>query len=483
MELENNPVTKRLIEKTERELNHFLDDLATQSINKMSSLFAGSGVSRNSGHSTWGSLFESLAAELEIKLTENTDLYKVAQYYANKYTEPQLRKKINEQINKFKPGNEILSELIDVNFNNIWTTNYDPLIEQELDRRFIPRNVIHNEKNLVNIDRNEKVNVYKLNGDISDLEKMILTKKDYDHYSNSHPLFLTFLKKELISNTFLFVGYSFTDSLVLDCLSSINHLLGGVGNTHYAIMLVNQETTIEFEHMVDDLKQRYNIQAICITKDSIIPLLKKLNARIREKKVFISGAYDKVKNEVVTQSDQLSQALVTSLLGKDYRISTGVGKRLGTLITGYSYQYLAEKGFQNKEKYLSMRPFPFHKDLSQEKKQEYRISMLHDCSAAIFLFGQSKKTTEQGSIEKTGHYSEGVYQEFLLAKERNMTIIPVGSTGYEAEVIWKEVKKNINEFPYLSQTINELMTEKDPEKIANIILHILNEVAENKRAN
>nr|WP_305121066.1 SIR2 family protein [Saccharibacillus sp. JS10] len=370
-----------------------------------------------------------------------------------------------------------------MNFNNIWTTNYDPLIEQELSRRLISYNMIHDEKDLASIDRNEKVNVHKINGDINSPSKMIITKKDYDHYEDGHSLFLTFLKKELISNTFLFVGYSFTDALVLDCLSSISRLLGKEGNTHYAIMLVNEKTTIEFEHMVHDLKNRYNIRVMCITETQIIPLLKRLNNKIKEKKVFISGAYDKILESEVAQSDELSYALVTSLLENGFRLSTGVGKRLGTLITGYSYQYLAEQGIQNKDKYLSMRPFPFHKDLSEDKKQEYRINMQHDCSSAIFLFGQSKKTNEQGSVEKTGHYSQGVYQEFLIAKERKLTIIPVGSTGYEAEIIWKEVKQNINEYPYLSGKIDELMSEKDPKRIVAIILHILNEVAYNNRAN
>ncbi|MCQ4088506.1 SIR2 family protein [Saccharibacillus sp. JS10] len=483
MSIEDNEIADRLLKQTKLDINDFLDEFSRETINKGSSLFVGSGVSRNSGHVTWGTLFEPLAAELGIEITEKTDLYRLAQYYANKHTDSKLRKKVQDEIGKIKPGNALLTELIDMNFNNIWTTNYDPLIEQELSRRLISYNMIHDEKDLASIDRNEKVNVHKINGDINSPSKMIITKKDYDHYEDGHSLFLTFLKKELISNTFLFVGYSFTDALVLDCLSSISRLLGKEGNTHYAIMLVNEKTTIEFEHMVHDLKNRYNIRVMCITETQIIPLLKRLNNKIKEKKVFISGAYDKILESEVAQSDELSYALVTSLLENGFRLSTGVGKRLGTLITGYSYQYLAEQGIQNKDKYLSMRPFPFHKDLSEDKKQEYRINMQHDCSSAIFLFGQSKKTNEQGSVEKTGHYSQGVYQEFLIAKERKLTIIPVGSTGYEAEIIWKEVKQNINEYPYLSGKIDELMSEKDPKRIVAIILHILNEVAYNNRAN
>lgn len=477
-----NEIATRLISDTRKKKNSFLDAFAEKSLNKNTSLFIGSGVSRNSGHVTWGELFEPLARELKIQITENTDLYKLAQYYENKHSESELRKKINDKINQIKPGNRLLSQLIDIDFNNVWTTNYDNLIEQELSQRLTPHNVIHNEKNLININ-NDRVNIYKLNGDISDLEKMIITKNDYDHYKDNHPLFLTFLKKELISNHFLFVGYSFADELVLDCLNSINRLLGKLGNTHYAIMVVGEDTTIEFEHKIKDLKRRYNIESICVTKDEIVNLIKNLNTRIKEKKVFISGAYDQIPDEAVTKSDQLSYALVNSLFQQGYRISTGVGKRLGTLITGYSYQYLKKEGVQNKDKYISMRPFPFHLDLSEKKKREYRDYMQYDCNAAIFLFGQSKTTHDKGSFEKTGHYSEGVYQEFLIAKRDKRIIIPIGSTGYEAEVIWNEINSNINHFPYLHGKMDLLRKEEDPKKLSDIILHILNEAADNNRVN
>lgn len=99
--------------------------------------------------------------------------------------------------------------------------------------------------------------------------------------------------------------------------------------------------------------------------------------------------------------------------------------------------------------------------------------MQHDCYAAIFMFGRSETTTKEGSYETTGHYSHGVYQEFEIAKESGRIIIPIGSTGYEAKVIWNEVKNNINEYPYLSKKIDVLGSEKNPERLSKIILSIL----------
>ena len=159
--------------------------------------------------------------------------------------------------------------------------------------------------------------------------------------------------------------------------------------------------------------------------------------------------------------------------------STGVGKRLGTYITGYANQYLAERNISNTPKYLSMRPFPFHMNLSEEKKETYRKLMQRDCSAAIFLFGQSRNMNKAGMFDDNiAHFSTGTYQEFQIAKANNFVIIPVGATGYEANIIWKEVKANINQFYYLSKKIDILRYETEPQKISEVIVNILNSVTE-----
>jgi hypothetical protein len=87
-------------------------------------------------------------------------------------------------------------------------------------------------------------------------------------YLKKHPLFLTFLKKELVSNTFLFIGYSFSDALVLDCLSSISEFLGDVVGYHYAIMCIDEYVSPQLLYFVEDLKRRYNITCLCATKEN-----------------------------------------------------------------------------------------------------------------------------------------------------------------------------------------------------------------------
>ena len=97
------------------------------------------------------------------------------------------------------------------------------------------------------------------------------------------------------------------------------------------------------------------------------------------------------------------------------------------------------------------------------------------------MFGQSRSNQLEGGYSKTGHYSNGVYMEYTLAKEAGLWIIPVGSTGYEAEIIWNEVNTNINQYYYLSKKIDKLRSEKNPQKLTEIIISILNDLPKKNR--
>lgn len=476
-----NPVLSKLLEQSKKDIDHFLNVYSEQIISGETALFLGSGVSRDSGFPSWKALLAPCAEELGIEMGDQPDLYAIAQYYSNRHSDAELRRFFHKAINRFAESNPVLDGLLDIPFGSIWTTNYDKLIEDGLKKRFIGYNAIVNDKDLASVSNDTKINIYKMNGDVSEPTSMVVTKDDYEHYTQKHPLFLTFLKKELVANTFLFIGYGFSDALVLDCLSSLTEFLGPAGNCHYAIMLVDDKVSVRTEYFFEDLHLRYKIKCLALRKEDIPTLISRLANKVREKKVFISGAFDTVPEEDNQFADKLSFELVHHLYNNNFRISTGVGKRLGTFITGYAHQYLAERSITNTSRFLSMRPFPFHLDLDESAKIHYRKIMQADCSAAIFLFGQSRSTALEGGFETTGHYSRGVYMEYELAKKSGLAIIPVGATGYEADVIWNEVKANINQFYYLSKKIDKLHNERDPAKLSELIISILRDIPKKSR--
>ena len=153
-----------LIKQSKNKYKSFLDDYSKSVINEEASVFIGTGLSMNSGLPSWKKLLEPCLNELNMQKIENPDLYKVAQYYANRFSDSKLRSLVNSQINNFYNSNFILENLLKIRFKSIWTTNYDNLIENELTKRHVLHNVVFDEKNLSQISTYDKVNIFKING-------------------------------------------------------------------------------------------------------------------------------------------------------------------------------------------------------------------------------------------------------------------------------------------------------------------------------
>lgn len=77
----------------------------------------------------------------------------------------------------------------------------------------------------------------------------------------------------------------------------------------------------------------------------------------------------------------------------------------------------------------------------------------------------NKKVGDKKSI------ADGCLQEFEIAKKNNCVVIPIGSTGDAAEVIYNEVKNSGN-YTYLDNYLNILGTETDIDKIVNVVVEI-----------
>ena len=443
----------------------FLNQFTRQALDERISLFVGAGASANAGYPSWYNLFKPLAKELGTTMDESTNYYKLAQYYSNKFGIAELRKRINETINRNDFCSPLINELIDIGFTNVWTTNFDNVLELNYKSRNILTNKVFKDADLSNVELNKRINIYKMNGDISNLEGIIATQKDYEEYSDKHRMMLMFLKKELISSTFLFIGYSFTDYLVTDCLSEITRYLGDAAPYHYTIMK-NDTKNPYFSHFINDLELRYHIRVLIVNDYTDIPIiLSELNMRIRNKRVFISGAFRSFDKNIEEYSHNLARSITSQLLANDYRIVNGIGRHFGTHIIGYANEYLAKKGIKDKEKYIITRPFVGIGEKSLEEKSKMREEVISSCGSAIFVFGDYEHHSPNPNC--------GVKEEFEIALKNHKTIIPISYPGMRSELIWNEMKSNITKFPYLEKSINSLTSDYNTEKLAEIILYIL----------
>lgn len=449
----------------------FLNDMTKHILDEKISLFLGAGISCSAGYPTWASLLKECAEEIGIQINNTMNLYLLAQYYANAKGYNELKKIVNENINSFGENSTLVDNLLQFNFKTIWTTNYDTTIEKNLEQRRILSNAIYDDADLVNINPNNRVNIYKLNGDINNLKNIVITQSDLEDYMEKHKILLTFLKKELVSNTFLFLGYSFKDTLALSCLSEINQCLGDASNFHYAILPKDNEDPC-FEMFVEDLEKRYHVKTLVVnTYDDISLILQKLNFSVCRKKIFISGAFDSITSAEEQFATKLCHDLIFQILDKKFRIISGMGYRLGNFIGGYGLDYLAQKNkTYDIERYLLMRPMPVH--TTEDERVVYRTELIQQANISLFMFGQSSRNS-------SNHFSEGVWEEYQISKKLNKYIIPIGTSGYESKLIWEDVKKHITQYPYLETYIDYLNTEKkDVEKISKVIITILNNISQ-----
>lgn len=103
-----------------------------------------------------------------------------------------------------------------------------------------------------------------------------------------------------------------------------------------------------------------------------------------------------------------------------------------------------------------------------EDKKKLREEVIGGCGSAIFVFGDYN--------QQSPNPNSGVQEEFEIAMDNHKTIIPVAYPGMRSEVIWNYIKNNITQFPYLEKNIASLTSECDTNKLAEIIVYILDSV-------
>ena len=185
----------------------------------------GSGVSESAKVISSSALTNALYLELKLDLTKNgktreiselenvkNDLKKVSQKYQDFYRENKAKQKARELIlSSSKTANlEIFKNIAKLPICDIVTTNFDHLIENNQNRLNYKKIV---EKACVLSEKPNKThtNIFKMHGDLDDLDSMVLCQSDYDEYENQHPHIVSELKRRFEENSLLVLGYSAND--------------------------------------------------------------------------------------------------------------------------------------------------------------------------------------------------------------------------------------------------------------------------------
>ena len=449
-------------------------------------IFAGAGLSRASGYVDWKNLLRPLAKEVELDIEKEKDFLSVAQYYRN---ESGTRASINQEIlNAFNAEvseNENVDIIARLPISTYWTTNYDKLIEKELEKKNRKADVKMDSDQLSTVLMNRDAVVYKMHGDVDHPSHAVLTKDDYVLYDKKRPLFKTILKGDLISKKFLFIGFSFEDPNLDYILGQIHALLDENVAEHYCFFRKVQRVDYSndedygYEKARQELRAkdlaRYGIQTVFVDDyPEITAILRDIEFAVKRSNVFISGSADDYTGWGKDKAEELAGKIAQSLVKNDFRVTSGFGLGIGSSVINGALAEIYRSKYKHTDEYLCLRPFPQGIKDAKERQNvftQYRKDMISDTGVAVFMFGNKKDSTNPSKIID----APGCWEEFVVAKDNKSIIIPIGSTGFMAKKILDEVKADIDNYKYLEKYIDDLETENDIDKLVEIIIAIAKE--------
>ncbi|MGL5988175.1 SIR2 family protein [Cetobacterium sp.] len=201
----------------------YIDFLAEELQNQKLVIFVGAGVSINSDLPSWHSLVKSYAEYMGIEKDNynSEEMLEIPEKFYNHFGKIKYYDILEKKFKNNHEPNFIHKALNKLNLEYIITTNYDNLIEIELNES--------NEYDVVTKDEElayskSKKMIIKMHGDIEN-RNVVLKRSDYDKYEQNFPLITTFVKSLFTTNTVLFIGYSLNDVNVKNIMKWISDIL------------------------------------------------------------------------------------------------------------------------------------------------------------------------------------------------------------------------------------------------------------------
>ena len=194
-------------------------------------LFVGAGMSLYAGYPSGAKLAEilynGLTEDFKDELDFTYDLPKLSEeiYNLKGGNKNYLIEVLKREIQKSPTSTQTHQLLAKIpHFKTIITTNYDTLIEST--NKNIE--VVRRSKDYPIVDTKKQI-LFKIHGDLTNTERIILTNSDYNNYfstSQGDTVFWNAVKDKLASNHVLFIGYSMEDSNINVILEKIVNELG-----------------------------------------------------------------------------------------------------------------------------------------------------------------------------------------------------------------------------------------------------------------
>ena len=186
-------------------------------------LFLGSGFSLKASAPSASAICEALKSKLTKEEQDSLNGNQL-DYVSNEFEQMRDRDTLIQTLKEaftFAPKdlcNQVVLTQIP-HFQTIITTNYDTLLEDTYGNDCV---VVRSAQDCTNLP-NDKVRIYKIHGDFSNTDNLIVTKNDYRKYfaESSDNSLWRLVQSLLLTKDVLFIGYSLEDDNVFTILESI----------------------------------------------------------------------------------------------------------------------------------------------------------------------------------------------------------------------------------------------------------------------
>lgn len=434
----------------------FIRDYSEAILNSHAALFVGSGLSRDACAYDWKGLLREAAEDIGLNVDKESDLISLAEYYVNN---KRSRTKIDTAISKcfkdIRTSTENHRLLASLPITSYWTTNYDRLLECAFEGMGLSYSVLTDDESLKKHTDGNDIILRKLHGDVDRPSECVITRSDYEEFAYKHEILLAQLKGEMCAKSFLFLGYSFSDTDIKHILTRIRLFYKGNSPQRHFCILANVrkeagETDDDFEyrkrwleHHITDL-QSYGINTVLVDDFAeITDILKEIRHRISARQVFMSGAFE---DDTPGDSSKYAHDIAKWLIENGYRIHTGYGKNVGAEIVAGAFSACEKSKTKIKDfnGAVFLYPFPYQKSKTDDERKavytELRESAILRTHITIIINGTKKKS------KKSVVVSDGVLEEGHLSITQGNIVIPIAVTGGAARQLWIEINDTKSEF-------------------------------------
>lgn len=215
------------------------------------SVMIGSGFSRNADRAStsiglppdWGELasmfvdqlYVDCSADVKARVIQQKSVLQLAQEFESAFQRSGLNQFLKEKIADYNlRPNSLFSRLLELPWNNVFTTNYDTLLERAA------QSVMHQKYDVVysckDLAFSDPPRIIKLHGSFpSEATPLIVTEEDYRTYPKKFSPFVNTVQQTLMENILCLIGFSGSDPNFLQWIGWVRDNLGETMPSIYLI--------------------------------------------------------------------------------------------------------------------------------------------------------------------------------------------------------------------------------------------------------